>query len=440
MTGAEDPFWTDLIAAGVGMLAAVALSLGLLVLLVSLPYVGVRALAVLWRREWIPLVYNLRSLGRRRLMTLTTALVLAVVVFVLTAVLMLALGIEHTLASTGNPRNVKLIDENALSEWTSWVDSEQLPALGTLPGLARDPAGNPLLSPEMVVLIWAPRQGAVDADDGANLSVRGVQPVAFEVHPTRGLRGARFQPGTNQIVIGKALVGRFAGAELGGSMSFADRDWRVVGVLDHGGTAHDSEIWGDVEVMAPTFRRGYSTVTLTLDERADVVAVSAALGQNPDLSRLLAKREVEYWRALSENYVGFVRLLGSVVTVIFSFGAILGALNTMYAQVAARTREIGTLRAIGFKPRAVLTSLLAESVLLALAAGSVGVLAASLLGRMTFQLTTVQTLSEITYGFHLSPVLALGCLGFAGLMGYAGGLLPAWRASRLPIVEAVRAN
>lgn len=436
----SNTFWSDLVAAGVGLAAAAALVLLGLLLLLSLPVVCARAAQVLLRREWIPLIYTLRSLARRRLMTLATGFVLALVVFVLTAVSMLALGIQHTLASTGAEHNVKILRSTALSEWTSFLPPEELKHVAALPGIARASDGSPLLSPEIVVLIWAARQGASDPDEGANVTVRGVHDVAFAVHPARVREGRSFATGTQEILIGKALVGRFAGAELGGTMSFADKEWKVVGILDHGGNAHDSEVWGDVEVMGPTFRRTYCTATLVLDAPASFDALNAALAANTAVPELRARREAAYWRALSEDYVGFVRLLGSAVTVIFSFGAILGALNTMYAQVSARTREIGTLRAIGFKPRAILVSLLGESMLLSLAAGSLGVLAASLLGTMTFELTTVQTLSEITYGFHISPQLALGCLGFAVLMGYAGGLLPALRAARMPIVEAVRAS
>lgn len=437
---AESTLFTDLVAAGVGLVAAVALVLCLAGLLLSLPVVSVRLAQVLLRREWIPVVYNVRSLARRKLLTLATGFVLTLVVFVFTGVSMLALGIQHTLASTGDPHHVKVIRSNALSEWTSWLDQQQLQGIATLPGLALDENGNPLISAEMVVLIWAARQGASDPDDGANLSVRGVHPVALHMHPGRSLTGQRFQPGTHQVMIGKALAGRFVGAQLGGSMTFADHEWQVVGIVDHGGTAQDSEIWGDIEVMSEIFHRQSSTATLVLRDPAGFDALSAALTGNPALQELLAKREVDYWKALSENSVGFVRLLGAVITIIFSFGAILGALNTMYAQVSVRTREIGTLRAIGFKPRAILVSLVGESVLLSLAAGVLGVLGASLLSRMTFELTTVQTLSEITYGFHLSPELALGCLGFAMLMGYAGGLLPALRAARMPIVDAIRAS
>ncbi len=431
---------SDWIAIVVGFVAGGALLVLGAGLALSVPIVAVRTLQVLVGREWVPVSYNLRSLARRKLTTASTFLVLALVVFVLTAVMMLAQGIAHTLTSTGNPLNVKIVRSSSLSEWTSWVDDEQMQLFGAAPGVAKGANGTPLVSGEMVVLIWATRAGASDADDGANLTVRGVHPIAFELHAAAVQSGRLFATGAHEIIIGKALLGRFVGAELGGQMSFAERDWTVVGVLDHGGTAHDSEIWGDIEVMAPTFRRGYSTATLRLEDRSGLNALSAALASRPDQSELLAKRETEYWKALSENYVGFVRLLGAVIALIFSFGAILGALNTMYAQVTARTRELGTLRAIGFKPRAVLISLVFESVLLSLAAGVIGVLGASLLSQTTFQLTTVQTLSEITYGFHLSPGLVLASLGFAAAMGYAGGLLPALRAARMPIVNAVRAD
>lgn len=431
---------SDWVAAVVGLVAGGALLVLAAVLVLSLPVVGARAVMVLARREWVPVTYNLRSLARRKVTTASTFAVLALVVFVLTGIMMLAQGIAHTLASTGQPENVKVVRNTALSEWTSWISEEQLKVLGATSGIAQDEAGSPLVSAEMVVLIWASRAGASDPDAGANLTVRGVHPVAFKVHPMMLREGRMFDTGKNEIVIGQALTGRFAGAELGGTMSFADREWSVVGIADHGGTAHDSEVWGDIEVMRPTFRRGYSTATLTLSDRSGLEPLSAALASNPEQSMLVAKRETEYWKAFSENYVGFVSLLGAAVGLIFSFGAILGALNTMYAQVTARTRELGTLRAIGFKPRAILISLVLESVLLSLLAGSVGLLGASLLSRATFRLTTVQTLTEISYGFHLSPGVALAALGFAAAMGYAGGLFPAWRAAQMPIVNAVRAD
>jgi putative ABC transport system permease protein len=431
---------SDWAAAILGLIAGSALALLSVGLILSLPFVGGRALLVLARREWIPISYNLRSLVRRKVATLSTFAAVALVVFVLTAVMMLAQGIAHTLTSTGGPMNLKIMLRRGTAEWLSFVPPDMMQGLAALPGIAKNQQGIPLVSGEMVVLVWAQRSGTTDPDDGANLSVRGVGPMAFELHPMKLREGKLFATGTQEIILGKALVGRFVGAELGGHMSFADRDWTIVGIADHGGSAHDSEIWGDFEVMGPTFKRTYSTATVALMDRERLDDVSAALASDSNTSEWVAKREVEYWKALSENYVEFITLLGAVVGLIFSFGAILGALNTMYAQVTARTRELGTLRAIGFKPRAILVSLVLESVILSLAAGVMGVLCAALLQSVSFQLSSVATLAEITYGFHLSPTLALYGLGFAALIGYAGGLLPALRAARMPIVNAVRAD
>jgi putative ABC transport system permease protein len=430
----------DVIAGGIGVLAGVGVLALCLAALLYLPVVLVRAVKVVLRREGIPASYTFRSLSRRKSSTAATFCVVALVTFVLTAVMMLGAGIQHTLEATGNPRNAKVFRDNTLSEWNSWLEEEQLQQLAATPGVARSSTGAPLVSGELVVLVWAGRAGSAASDDGANLTVRGVHPVAFDVHEVRELEGRRFATGAQEVVIGKALAGRFDGATLGGTITFAERSWTVVGVADHGGTAHDSEIWGDFEVLSVAFRRGAATATVALTEASALDSFSSALDSSNRQNQLSVKRETAYWRALSESYVDFVTLLGCVMAFVFAFGAILGALNTMYAQVAARTRELGALRAIGFKPNAVLICIVFESVCLAVAAGAVGVLGAGLLDSSSFTLTTAQTLSEITYHFQLSPALALGALGGAALMGYAGGLLPGLRAARMPITAAVRAE
>lgn len=428
------------VALGAGVLMATLVSLLGVGLAASLPVVLWRAAAVIVRREGVPLVYNVRSLRRRGVTTLATLAGLVLVIFLLTSVLMLAAGIEHSLGSTGNGENVKVWRKAVRVEGMSWISGEQLQLLSAAPQVALTAEGKPRISPEALVLVWAAHTDMRDPDDGANLTFRGITPDAFEVHPPRALEGRRFNPGTNEVMVGKALVGRFEGARLGGTLSFAGRDWPVVGVADQAGTAHDSEVWGDIDQIAATFRRGTASLTLTLKSADDYASFAEALQTDSRLSELQAKREGEYWQAMGGDYPKFVRLLGGVVGLIFSFGAILGAMNTMYAQVSARTSELGTLRAIGFKPRAILTSLVFESVLLALFAGVIGVGAAAILQSVRFTMTTVQTLTEMVYRFHLSPGLALSCVAFSALMGYAGGLLPAWRAARMPIVEAVRAD
>lgn len=423
---------------GLGALLVIALAAVGAAVVLSIPiFLGVSSL-VLIKREWLPLSYTVHSLSGRRNATLATFIGLALVVFVLTFMLMMAQGVEHTFEATGNPRNVKVVRANRPTEWNSRLSPEEMVQLAAGQEIAKDERGQPLISGEMVVLTWMPYLVGNAADDGANVAVRGVSQVAFQVHSVLRVDGRRFNPGEHEIVIGKALAGRYRGAVLGGSMTFADREWRVVGIADHGGAAYDSEIWGDFDVMAPAFRRGVATASLVLDNQDGLSTLNARIAANPQLAEISGVREDAFWKALSKNYVEFITLLGCSVAVVFSFGAILGAMNTMYAQVAARSREIGALRAIGFKRRAILTSLVMESVLLSVAAGITGVLAAALLGTLEFRFTSMETLSEITYGLRLSPTAACICVGFAAIMGYAGGLLPALRAAAVPIVTAVR--
>jgi putative ABC transport system permease protein len=430
----------ELVAMALGAVAGTSVLAGVVGVAVSLPVVCWLALRVVANREWVPASYTIRSLARRNVTTAAALSGLMLVVFVLTAVLMFAGGIQRTLASTGRPLNVKVLRKSVLNESQSWVTEHQTHLLGTSEDVARRSDGRPLVSPELLVLVWASHAGTSDPDAGANLSVRGVRPEAFELNPPSRIEGRRFAVGADEVIIGKALVGRFEGARLGGSMSFAGRQWRVVGVMDHGGTALDSEIWSEFHLMSDTFHRGIASVNLLLRDRDSLTTLTTRLTTDPQLNELRVTREGEYWRSLGGKYVEFVQILGITLALLFSFGAVLGAMNTMYAQVAARTREIGTLRAIGFKPRAVLASVLAESMLLGLVAGMLGIAAASALSRIQFELTTAATLTEITYRFHLSPQIAFGCLLFAVLMGYAGGLLPALRASRMPIIDALRAD
>jgi ABC-type antimicrobial peptide transport system permease subunit len=241
-------------------------------------------------------------------------------------------------------------------------------------------------------------------------------------------------------VIGRGLAGRFKGMQLGDKTHFARRDWTVVGIMDHGGSAYESEVWGDVDQILDAFNRrpALSSITLRLKDRGALASLAQRMESDPNLSTLEVKRETQYWEAQSEQFAAFVKFLGIFVAVIFSFGAVLGAMITMYAQVAARTREIGTLRALGFRRRAVLVSFVVESVLLALGAGLVGVAGASGMQLVHFRTMNFQTFSEISFKFHLSPGVLVSGLLFALVMGFAGGLLPAVRAARLAIVRATR--
>lgn len=388
--------------------------------------------------NWVPVIYNVRSLAARRVTTTVTVAGLALAVFIFATVLMLAAGAERTLVATGDPMNAKVIRKGAGSEVNSDLDPEQVRVLSSAPEVASDETGHALASPELSVLVYLPHRGAADDSDGANVGVRGVGRGARDLHALEDLDGRQFTPGKSEIVIGRALAGRFQGAELGQTMTFAGRSWTVVGVADHGGTAFDSEIWGDLDQLVQAFQRRPVSVTLRLKDPGTLPAMAARMAADPRLKLLEIQPETAYWRAQSEDFALYVTIVGVLVAVIFSLAAVLGAMITMYGQVTARTREIGALRAIGFRPRALLVSFVVESVLLSLVAGCLGIAGASLMQYAHLQTTNWQTYSEISFGFHLTPAIVAASLGFAALMGYAGGLLPALRSARMPIVRALR--
>jgi ABC-type antimicrobial peptide transport system permease subunit len=431
---------TKLIAAFFGIAVGIIIFGSVLGITVSSLIVAALALVVLVRREWVPVVYNVRSLTVRKVTTAVTAGGLALVTCVFAIVLMLNSGIKRTMVATGDPQNAKIIRKGSVTEIQSGVQPDHLRILSGAPEVAMGRDGQPLAASELVVLIFALQEGATDETQGTNLNVRGVGPRGLELHSPGNLDGRTFKAGTSEIVIGKALVGRFQGATLGGTMKFARRDWTVVGVANHGGTAYDSEIWGDVDQMMDAFARrpAFSSITLRMKDSAALAALTTRMASDPQLNTLEIKTEPDYWEAQSKQFSLFITVLGIFVAVVCAFGAIIGAMITMYAQVAARTREIGTLRAIGFHRRAVLVSFVLESMLLSLVSGGIGVAVASVFSR--FKLTTMnwQTFSEMTFRFDLTPGIAIASFVFAALMGYAGGLLPAVRAARMPIVQATR--
>jgi ABC-type antimicrobial peptide transport system permease subunit len=428
------------LATGLGALAGAGVGAALLLLALSIPVCAMMALRVLVGREWVPPTYTLRSLRQRKTTTLATVGGLSLVVFVLTAVLMFASGIDNTLAKAGGDLRAKVMRKNLPGEGLSYIVPDQLRLLSTAPDIVKDAAGQPRMSPELVTLIWGSRAGTDDPDAGANLTVRGFSERGVALRPFVDVEGRLFKPGTNELVVGSAIAGRYVGAQVGGTIAIAGQDWQVVGIIDHGGNAYDSEIWGSYDALNAALRRIHSSVTVELSDKASLSRLNTWMGSTKELESLEAVWEKSFWQSRSGDTIDFVMILGLVVAVIFSFGAVLGAMNTMYALVSARTREIGTLRAIGFKPRAILASLVLESVLLAVVAGGLGVAMAALLESVEFRLTTVKTLSEITYGFHLDALTVLSAFGFSVLMGYAGGLLPAWRAARMPVVNALRAD
>jgi len=387
----------------------------------------------------IPFSYIWRSLWARRLTTALTIGGVALVVFVFAGVLMLARGLEATLVETGSAGNVIVLRRSATSELSSQVDRATADALEAESDVARGVDGRPLLSREVMLIInlYKKNSGAL-----GNVSTRGVSARALELrHGTRIVQGRPFQFGTHEIVVGKSIASRFKGVGLGAELAFAGDRWTVVGITDAGGTAFDSEIWGDVDqFMQAAGRPVYSSLTFRLADASRFDPLKARLQADPRFQSIDLKHERDYYKEQSQTLATFIRILGLVVTIIFSFGSMIGAMITMYAAVANRTVEVGTLRALGFRRRSVLTAFLVESVMLAVVGGALGVALAALLSFTRISVVNFQSFSEIGFGFALSLGVIWSALLFAVVMGVIGGFLPAVRASRLSIVNALRAS
>lgn len=380
--------------------------------------------------------YSLRNLWIRRATTGATVAALSLVVFVFTAVLMLAHGLDRVLVETGSEFNAIVLRKGANTEVASGLYRDQTHILATLQGIAPDSGGRPLVLPELVVLVNLRKHGEALP---ATVILRGTSPEAVILRPSvRLVAGRSWRLGTNEIIVGAPIAGQFQQAALGSRLRIGSRDWTVVGLFEAGGSAFESEIWGDAsQLMAVYSRESFSSATLRLAQPAAMAGLRASLEQDPRLSSLQIKRESDYYTEKSGMMAGFIRLLGLAFAIIFSFGAMLGAMITMYGAVANRTGEIGTLRALGFGPPHILTAFLAESLAMAGAGWLIGTAAASLLQLVTITTQNWATMSQLAFGFSLSPHIALQGLLFAMAMGVAGGMLPAWRASRLSVVHAL---
>ncbi len=384
----------------------------------------------------IPLSYIARNLWVRRVTTLLTAGGMALVIYVFATVLMMSEGIRSTLVATGQADNVIVLRKGAGAEINSGIARGQAAIVESLPGIASAAGGGLLLSKEPVVLNNLPKRGS---GKPSNVTVRGTSALALQLRPKVQLvEGRMFRPGSSEIITGRAVAGGFQGAGLGETLRFAGRDWRVVGVFDAGRSGFDSEIWGDAEQMLQAFRReGFSTLVLRLQDSAQFDALKSAIEADPRL-QLEAKREIQFYAEQSEALATFISILGTALSIIFSIGAIVGAMITMFAAVAQRTGEIGTLRALGFRRGAVLVAFLGEAMLLALVGGVIGLGAAALMQAVDVSTTNFQTFAELAFQFKMTTTIVWQTLLFALLMGFVGGFIPAWRAARLKIVDCLR--
>jgi ABC-type lipoprotein release transport system permease subunit len=385
----------------------------------------------------IPWSYSLLNLKTRKLTTFLTAAGMAMVVFVFASIQMLAAGLEETLRATGSPENAVIIRKSSATEVQSSVDRLQASIVETQPEVAVGADGESLAAREVMVLISLTQRGG---DRPANVAIRGIEPHSIALRPGLRLSAGRLpKPGSSEIIAGKSITRRFSGVGIGENLRFALRDWTVVGVFDAGSTGFDSEIWADRDQLMQAFRRpfSYSSVLVRLADPSRFDDFKKRIEGDPRLS-LEVKRETRFWSDQSEAMSTLLSYLGTSLSVVFSIGAIIGAMITMYSAVANRVSEIGTLRALGFQRGSILTAFLLESAFLGLIGGLVGVASASLLQVLSVSTTNWQTFSELAFSFHLTAGIIGKSMVFGVGMGLLGGMLPAARAARLGIVDALR--
>lgn len=386
----------------------------------------------------IPVIYNLRNLYARKLTTGMTILGIGLVVFVFTAVLMLAEGFRKTMVSTGEENNVIFLRKGSDAELTSIISRDQKNILETVPEAAATDDGKALIAGELIVVNNLPKRD--NAAEKSNIVVRGVAPESQLLRPKFKItQGRMFKPGTSEIIAGVGVAKKFAGCGLGETVEMGSREWTVVGLFETGGSGFESEIWGDVEQFIQAFRRPiFSSMTMRMKDPSQFEAMKARIESDPRFT-VQAKREIEFYEEQSQGLGLFIKILGLTITIIFSFGAMIGAVITMYAAVANRSPEIGTLRALGFKRRSILGSFLIECILLSLFGGILGLFFASLLQFIDISTTNWASFSEVVFGFALSPGIVIGSLLFSVVMGIIGGFAPAVRAARMEVVNALRA-
>ena len=385
----------------------------------------------------LPIRYSMRNLWTRKLTTLLTAGGMALVVFVFAAVQMLDTGLRATLVATGQPDNILVTRRGSNAEISSGVDRVQANIIEAQPEVATGADGRRLVSKESVILITLPKRGSGQA---TNVTTRGMGEAGIALRPqVKFIHGRRFERGAAEVVVGKSLAERFENTAVGSVLRFGGREWRVVGIFDSAGAAFDSEVWADADQLMQSFRRqAYSTVVARLVDGLAFDAVKARLENDPRLT-LDVKRERVFYEDQSQALSKFISYLGLTLSVIFSVGAMIGAMITMYAAVANRVGEIGTLRALGYRRSAVLGAFLFESVLLGAIGGVVGIALASFMQFIEISTLNWQSFAELAFTFTLTPRIALSSFAFAILMGVLGGFLPAARAARLSIVDALRA-
>lgn len=382
----------------------------------------------------IPLKYNLGNLGARRTSMLLTIVGIGVINAVMLSMLALWHGVKATTVASGSPADLIVLRESAETELSSWVTRQAYEIIRTIPGIARDSGGQPLVSPELVILFKLPRR---EGGKGSNVTVRGLTPAGLEMRPVTLIEGRMFKPSTGEVAVARRIHDRFASTNVGDTFHFGATDYHVVGVFDAAGTAFDSEIWADETFLAQSRKRlAYSSVLVRPADAAASKSIAGAV-RNDNRLKLQVKTERKYYEEQTSGLYGIVILVG-FVTVFMVAGAVLGTMNTMFSAIASRTRELGTMRALGFKRRAILMSVLVESALVSLLGGVAGVLLALPVNGLSTGTTNFRTFSEIAFNFRVDGSVALTGIVIALAAGVIGGMLPAISAARMPITKALR--
>lgn len=384
----------------------------------------------------IPIKYNVRNMTLRKGLTIMTALGIALTVTTAVFIMALLAGLQKAFQSTGNPLNVLVLRKGSTSELTGPFPQEDFQTLKTLSGIAKDKNGEPLVSGEITVVIVLPRK---DGSGEANVTVRGLMQDGLELRPTVKLVDGRwFAPGQREVVVSNSIRKRFMHSNVGDAVEFGKGSWKVVGVFDAGGMAYESEIWGDVNQMSSDFdRQGvYSSAYL---RATDAVAADALKHRVSDDQRLKldGMLEPEYYATQTKSGA-VIQFIGWLVAAIMAIGSSFAAMNTMYAAVAYRSREIATLRVIGFSRPSILTSFVLEAVLLSLLGAIVGIILMLPFNGMTTGTQNQVTFSEVVFGLQMTPGVVTAAIIFAVVMGLFGGIFPAWHASRREILAALR--
>lgn len=383
----------------------------------------------------IPVIYNVRSLLHRPLTSLATALGIALVVVTFVGMLALANGFRTALVTTGRPDNLMLLRKGADAEISSGIGREPAAILKSFPEVAKLPDGRAIASADVYVVVAKPRLNGSET----HMPVRGVGPEATAVRDqVKIVEGRMFTRGRPEVIVGKGLVGRMRDVEIGDKLRFGQEDFTVVGHFSAAGGAFESEVWGDGEVLMNVFRGPvYQSVVLRLADPGAAERVKARIAGDPRL-QVEAKPESQFFAEQAGFLSTVLRYLAFAITAIMAVGAVVGAINTMDAMVAARTREIALLLTLGFKPRSVMASFLLEAVLVALAGGLLGCLLSLPINGIQTSTTNWQSFGEVTFAFRVTPTILLQALAFAGVMGVVGGLLPARRAAREVVAVAMR--